>query len=97
MDTNEADARESIDMPSDAYRLGVDDEEREHWHSPMNARLWTLRDGELVREESLTERSVVEWVLFVDELCGWDERQPVEESGGVGSIIDDLADELEVA
>jgi hypothetical protein len=97
MNANEANARESIDLPSDAYRLGVDDEGRDHWHSPMSTHLWTLRDGDVVHEESLTERSVVEWVLFVDELCGWDQRQPVEESGGVGSIIDDLADELEVA
>jgi len=95
MNENDTAEVEGIDLPSDAYRLGVDGEGREHWHSPMGGHLWTLRSGDLVHEESLTETSVVEWVLFVADLCGWEERHPVEEAGGLGGIVDDVTTALD--
>jgi hypothetical protein len=83
------------DLPRTAYRLGIDEAGREHFHDPMSQHIWVLRDGECVHETSHEGRSVVSWVLFVEEdLGGWAERHPVEEAGGLGSIVADVADQL---
>ena len=85
-----------IDLPSSAYRLGIDEAGREHYHDPMTQHIWVVRDGDCVHETDLDGRSVVEWVLFVDaESAGWTERQPVEESGGLGGLVEDVARRLD--
>lgn len=82
-----------VDLPHDAYRLGVDATGREHWHSAYEHHLWVLRDGDLVHEREVHD--IVQWVLFVDEdLEGWQEREPVEETNGLASLADDLRREV---
>jgi hypothetical protein len=84
------------DLPTSAYRLGIDEAGREHYHDPMSQHIWVFRDGDIVHEHDLEGRSVVEWVLFVDaEHEGWTDRQPVEEAGGLGSIVADVARRLD--
>lgn len=95
MNKNDRTEVEGIDLPSDAYRLGVDTDGREHWHSPMSNQLWVLRKGAVVHAEDLTERSIVEWVLFIEDVCEWRDRHPVEESGGLGRIVEDVTDALD--
>ncbi|GAB6863296.1 hypothetical protein ACFR97_10350 [Haloplanus litoreus] len=84
------------DLPSSAYRLGIDTAGREHYHDPMTQHIWVARDSDVVHERDLDGRSVVAWVLFVDEkLAGWAERHPVEEAGGLESIVEDVARRLD--
>jgi len=84
------------DLPTSAYRLGIDEAGREHYHDPMSQHIWVFRDGEAVHEEDLDGLSVVDWVLFIDEqLAGWTDRQPVEEAGGLGGIVEDVARRLD--
>jgi hypothetical protein len=84
--------QESIaaELPPRAYHLGTDCDGREHYHSAFDATVWVVRDGELVHKRDL-ERSVVHWVTFVaEEVCGWAEREPVEESNGLAGIVADV-------
>jgi len=84
------------DLPSSAYRLGVDASGDEHYHDPMSQHVWVIDDGDVVHETDLDGRSVVEWVLFVEEqLAGWTDRQPVEEAGGLGNVVEDVARRLD--
>lgn len=86
---------DGIDLPHDAYRLGVDEAGRDHWHSPRAARVWVFRDGEDVHQEDLAGRSVVDWILFVaDELAGWEEHEPVDEHDGLRGLVDDTEREV---
>ena len=78
-----------IDLPSDTFRVGVDESGREHWFSPYNNHVWVFRDGGLVHDRDVG--SIVDWVLeYERQLGSWREREPVEESGGLGTLVDDI-------
>lgn len=86
MNDNNVTEVEGIDLPSSAYHLGVDEAGRDHYHDPMSARVWAARGDDVVHTTSLGERTIVDWVLFVDEDCGWDDRQDVELGLGTGLL-----------
>lgn len=85
---------ESIDLPSDAFRAGVDESGREHWYSTHAHHVWVVRDGRIVHERDVG--SIADWVLEYEEQLGsWERRQPVEETDGLASFVRDLATHTE--
>ncbi|QHS17949.1 hypothetical protein GWK26_12760 [haloarchaeon 3A1-DGR] len=88
---NEPNSQDSTasDLPTSAYHLGRDADGRDHYHDPMSTHVWVARDGDIVHETDLEQRSIVLWVQFVDEECGgWAERERVEETGGLDELLE---------
>jgi len=80
-----------IDLPTDAFRVGIDESDRQHWYSPMTHRVWVVRDGDVIHERSIA--SIADWVLeYERQLGSWQERDPVETTDGLASFVRDLAE-----
>ena len=79
---------DGVDLPSTAYRLGVDGAGTTHYHDAFSSRIW-LDDGETVTVRDLHGRDVTEWVAYVTAKRGaWQAREPVEETSGFAGLLE---------
>lgn len=81
---------DELELPSSAYHLGRDALGRDHYHDPMSGTVWAARGDEIVYETDLGSRSIVDWVLFVQDDVdgGWEQRQRVEKTGGLDDMLE---------
>ena len=62
----------SIDFPSDATKLGVDGEDSTHYYSRIaDAVAVQTPNGTVERRESLEDRKLATWIVYVDDKRGW--------------------------
>lgn len=78
-------------VPTDTYRLGIDVEGTEHWHSARLGRIW-LVDGDDVDTRELDGRPVSEWVAYVRSERGWESHHPVHERNGLAGLVEDVCE-----
>jgi hypothetical protein len=83
---------EPSELPSSAYRLGVDADGDVHYHDAFSGRLWLQRDGEIVSSREWDD-SASAWVEYIGEVCGWERHEPVGERDGLTAIARDVLGE----
>jgi hypothetical protein len=85
--------QQRADAASDAFVVGVDTEGREHVFSRIrNAVTVRDADGEHEHTQSLGERSLADWMAFIEQEFGWHEKNTF-----TGSLADQLCTQLAAA
>lgn len=68
----------SIDLPSDALRLGVDSEGATHYYSRIAGTVAVIETDGGVHRTELEERPLETWIDFVADERGWETLHYVE-------------------
>jgi hypothetical protein len=91
MTTNARRTQDSIELPSDARRLGVDGEGDIHYYSRYHGRLWVNVHAETTLVADID--ALGDWVSYIDARHGWQECNYEGDSRG---LVGTLAERVEV-
>jgi len=94
MATNARRTQDSIDLPSDARKLGVDGEGDVHYYSRYHSRLWVNPHDDTEATLVAEIDALSEWVDFVDARQGWED---CNYKGDSADLIEHLTERVEVA
>ena len=78
------------DTASNAFKIGIDAQGREHYFSRIRHRITVVDDGDHEHTEPLDNRPLSEWMHFVEaEFDGWTEHNTFS-----GSVTEHFCDQL---
>ncbi len=80
---------DGIDLPSNAYELGVDERGATHYHSALEHKVWVVEDGEIAHEFDVDD--IQDYEQHVADTRGWEEFYLSE--GGFAETLAELVTE----
>ncbi len=92
MTDNEPRTQDGIDLPSNAYELGVDERGATHYHSALAHKVWVVEDGEIAHEFDVDD--IQDYEQHVADTRGWEEVY-LSEGGFAETLVELVTDAVE--